>query len=643
PDSKRLAATVEFSGLCVFDIATRQLLWQHNVQAAGALGSDTGLDFSPDGKYLAAAWAVKKPIYLFEPNTGKVIRIFQGPVVGAGPLLFTADGKRLISGSWSGKHGVIWDVSAGKVTGGLQPEPGWLLDIARSPDGKTLALAGSRSIQLFDLRTGRLRPQAAHGHQAQVDHIDIFPDGRTVLTGSYWDEASGARLWNLPGERMLHALDRQAAAVAVSPDQKWMAASFYQGQPIIVATTTAQVIRTCKGPARFVDSLAITRDGRTLIGAGWLGNQLYTWNTSTGAELPPMGMLPQGGSVKHLALSPDGTQLATAGLDKLIRLWDVGGRKQIGQLTGMQGPVMATSWSPDGQEIAAVSAQSHFDFSAGKADPHLRVWDVKTGVQRQILMGSARGSWCVTWAPDGRLIAAGGEDNIIRVWERLSGETRFQLRGHGGPVTALAFTPNGRLLLSGSSDTTVLVWDVVRPDKDCQPVQAKDLPVLWQTLAGNARQADQAIRQLTAVAHQAIGLFRKRLHAAVAPDTNRIPQLVSDLDSKHFATREKASRELEAFGELALPALRKTLHDSPSAEVHKRAAAILERWINGRPSAERLRVARAVEILERIGTPDARRLLREWAGGAPEATLTQEARFALRRLEGHLVGSESSR
>jgi hypothetical protein len=45
-----------------------------------------------------------------------------------------------------------------------------------------------------------------------------------------------------------------------------------------------------------------------------------------------------------------------------------------------------------------------------------------------------------------------------------------------------------------------------------------------------------------------------------------------------------------------------------------------------------LQPLRAVEVLEHVGTPDARRLLQELAHGLPGARLTSEAQPSLRRL-----------
>jgi RNA polymerase sigma factor (sigma-70 family) len=629
PDGKRLGAVVEFIGVCVFDVTRRELLWQNRDQPTTSLASDSGIDFSPDGRLLAAAVTVQKPIRLFTADTGKVLRTFAGPVAGSGPLLFTADGKRLFSNGW-GESGLIWDVATGKPAGKLRPTPSHFRDLTLSPDGKMLALAGNREIQFYDTGTGRHLP-GPPGANGPVNHVEVLPDGRTVLAGSYWDSEAGARFWDLATGRLRCALDRRAASVALAPDGKTFAAGFYEGQPVLADAATGKVLRTFKGPPLFLDSLVFTRDGRQLIGSGWIGKRLYVWDVKTGEALPPLGDLPEG-VAKRLALSPDGKRLAVAGLDKIVRLWDVAGHKQAGELKGMQGPVLAMAWSPDGREIAAVSAEGKFGFGAGTPDRHVRVWDVASGRERLALAGPREGSWCLAWSPDGRLISTGGEDNVVRVWERVSGQKRRDLKGHAGPVMAVSFTRDGQRVLSGSSDTTILIWDLLL-DKNSRPARAQDLPSLWQALAGDAQEADRAIRALVASPKLSVGLFRKHLRPVSRADKDRLARHLTELDSPEFATREKATRELEALGERAVDALRQMLTGKPSLEARRRAEALLRRLTDGPLTADRLRAVRAVAVLEYIASRDARQVLEALAGGAPGARLTEEARASLARLE----------
>ncbi len=103
---------------------------------------------------------------------------------------------------------------------------------------------------------------------------------------------------------------------------------------------------------------------------------------------------------------------------------------------------------------------------------------------------------------------------------------------------------------------------------------------------------------------------------------------MADLDSENFAAREKAMRELEKLGESAATNLHKALANKPSLEAKRRIEQLLEKQ-NGK---DHVRTVRALEALERMGTPEARELCALLARGVAEARLTCEAQATLRRL-----------
>jgi HEAT repeat protein len=131
---------------------------------------------------------------------------------------------------------------------------------------------------------------------------------------------------------------------------------------------------------------------------------------------------------------------------------------------------------------------------------------------------------------------------------------------------------------------------------------------------------------------QALPLLKEQLRPVAAPDERRLARLLADLDDDAFAVRERTTADLEWLGELAVPALRRTLAGNPSPEVRRRAEAVLRMAEAPGLSSVRLRALRAVLLLEHLGTPEARGLLEKLAGGAPEAWLTREAKASLQRL-----------
>jgi hypothetical protein len=107
--------------------------------------------------------------------------------------------------------------------------------------------------------------------------------------------------------------------------------------------------------------------------------------------------------------------------------------------------------------------------------------------------------------------------------------------------------------------------------------------------------------------------------------------LIAALEDDSFQARERATHELEAAGPDALPALRAARSNNPSPEKKRRLEALLEQRSQGF-DRRRLRCQRVFEVLERIGSPPARKLFRELAATPLSAELTEETRASLRRM-----------
>ena len=132
----------------------------------------------------------------------------------------------------------------------------------------------------------------------------------------------------------------------------------------------------------------------------------------------------------------------------------------------------------------------------------------------------------------------------------------------------------------------------------------------------------------------ALPFLNERVKPVPPPDRQRLEQCLADLDSKNFRAREKAVKDLEAFGPLALPALEKRLADTGlSLEVRKRTESVAGKLVKTVLTGEELRMIRSVEVLEGIGTAEAQGILKDLAAGGEGAALTEQARKALARLE----------
>jgi WD40 repeat protein len=157
------------------------------------------------------------------------------------------------------------------------------------------------------------------------------------------------------------------------------------------------------------------------------------------------------GGVSSIAFSPDGKQLASAGLDGTVRLWDTVTGREDRTLHGHSDEVFSVAFSADGKRLASTGV-----------DGTVRLWDAATGREEQNLKAHANWGNSVAFSPDGTLVASGSFDQTIKVWDVATGrEVLPTLKGHTGRVYSVAFSPDGKRLASASFDQTAKVWDTV--------------------------------------------------------------------------------------------------------------------------------------------------------------------------------------
>ena len=140
-------------------------------------------------------------------------------------------------------------------------------------------------------------------------------------------------------------------------------------------------------------------------------------------------------TVKSVQFSVQGDRIATASLDRTVRIWDSEGREQF-VYGEHEDAVNDVSWHPNGQQLASASL-----------DGTARIWTVE-GKTLAVLRDHEAPVNAVAWNPNGQILASGCENKVIRYWNP-DGVPGPVIEAHIGPVRALKWNNEGTQLLSG--------------------------------------------------------------------------------------------------------------------------------------------------------------------------------------------------
>ncbi len=613
PDSKTWAyVDRNEKTIGIYDVRTGKELRRFKGHANAA----ETVAFSPDGGTLASTDEVGT-LRFWEVKTGKLLPR-KGRFSGYYNLVYTPDGRKLASLQFGVP--VLYDLTSEKVLRAPERLPWGDGDVVLAPNGKVLAWASSDILHLCDAGTlKRLRPAT---HEEEVRAAVFAPDSAVVVSAA--GEYGFVRRWETNTGKALTPfgdLRDRIYALAAAPDGRVLAVGTDVTLWLLDAATGKPIRKLPHVAGERIASLAFSSDGRTL--AVGQEKDIQLWDVGTGKLLRTIAG--DTSSWQQLCvLAPDGRTLAVAnGQDGVMHLIEVATGKKLRTIQGVSRTVHSIAFAPDGKAVAA-----------GESDGIVTLWDAATGG----LLWRAKGhtSWVrfVAFSPDGKMVASGSGDRSVRLWEVTTGKERWHFAGHRQPVRTGVFSPDGKLLVTGSADTTLLVWDLNAPVGKplSTPPSASELNAYWADLAGaDARKAFRATRLLAAAPAQALPLLRDRLKPVSTVEPNRLRKLLEALDSDTFARRKAAAGELEKLADPAALSLRRTERETASAEVRRTLRGILKR-LDDAGSPERLRTERAVEVVEWLGTPEAVKLLDEWATGAAGARLTREAAAARERL-----------
>jgi WD40 repeat protein/serine/threonine protein kinase len=233
-------------------------------------------------------------------------------------------------------------------------------------------------------------------------------------------------------------------------------------------------VRTIPAHRGWITYVAFLPDGKRLLTSGTVQppqgmrflrdveGEVKFWDVATGQpQRFKLNGLP--GRLQRVTLSRDGTRLAAACWDHVVRVWDLA----TGERITLEGPAKHTaagfSFSPDGARLLSVHYPDD-DAPSGVGHRSIRIWDLAArkpvvALDRppeHLALGG------LSFSPDGKyLVGVNMLQSVVKVWDAATGHEAYSCKYTGSYARHAILSPDGkRLVVSG--DKGIQVWDTAR-------------------------------------------------------------------------------------------------------------------------------------------------------------------------------------
>lgn len=340
--------------------------------------------------------------------------------------------------------------SAGTIVlGDLPPGLHEIVSADLTPDGRRIAAGRANVVQVFDADSG-IEITRLGGHQDIIQSVRFNADGSRLAAGSY----QIVTVWNVPTggpDRSFSPHGDQVQALAAPPDGSFFVTASLDRNLRIWDPNADQPIQTITLPdsAQPV-SLALSRDGKRLASGGSDG-KVRIWNRELGQWIKTLDL--GGGPVRSVGFSPDGSLLVAGSDGAQLKVFPISDDPALPSsdpipLEGHSAPVTGALFLANGTQVATASL-----------DRTLRIWDLASHSQSRTIGAGNKPIHSLALSPDGSKLAAGFDDGTASIYTTASGEEGPTLRGHTGPLHGIAFSPSGDRIASAGQDGAVKVWE----------------------------------------------------------------------------------------------------------------------------------------------------------------------------------------
>jgi WD40 repeat protein len=294
--------------------------------------------------------------------------------------------------------------------------------------------------------------------------LDPLPDDeialvqRWVSEGARYDGTSTSEDWTFLLRKTqsvsipdVYPTTVPITALAFAPDGRNVAASGYH-EITLWKTVDGALDRRIAGLCERVHGITYSGNGKWLaIASGDPGQYgvARLWSVEPGESSKRVRDLAESqDAVFAVAFSPDSKKLATAGADRIIRVYETESGKLLAQIEDHADWIFDIAFSPDGKRLASASR-----------DKTCKVFDVEKKESLVTFTGHGQPVYTIAFTPGGKAVTSGGEDNMVRIWS-TDGEAKEvrQIGGFGGTVFKLRYSPDGKVLAVCCGDRQVRIY-----------------------------------------------------------------------------------------------------------------------------------------------------------------------------------------
>ena len=435
---------------------------------------------SPDGRNILSLSG--DSLIVWDSTTGEeVIRLSDGERIS---IAVASDGNRVYVATYSSAR--ILNTLTAEVV--LEFDPSQLPRLFApiwSPVGNLIASQepGAGSVNVWDASSGELLRSFEKSSTSFLTQFRWSPDGTRLAV---LDPDGALEVWRVEDGEELFSFQAHdpipgslASRLVWSPDGSLLATYANDSLVKLWDTEEWRLVHSLKNETNStvnslspIDIAVFSPDGRHIAVAQ--PSSLRVWDTETGRQLvrwhpfPESTYIPHFGSITDVAFSPQGRYLASVGLDRTAKVWDVEAGTQLLDIDIFLNYVLTVDWSPDGGQFA----------TAGY-DGRAIVWDSATGQEVARFEGHQRGAvLSLDYSPDGTHIVTSGRDGSVRAWDAETGIQLYELPERAEPVSRLSpprrpvehvsYSPRGDRFLTISSSQSfnvVEVWDHAAQDE----------------------------------------------------------------------------------------------------------------------------------------------------------------------------------